>query len=149
MTMRTKAAIWAAVTVGAVAVVTSAAFSYVGARELGRSDPKQAANYRLPWFNFSETYTDGVALGIVLGSTKAEAIEAAERDGFTVEPSGWGDNRAGGADLYDRSTLHATMLRQPSLSFYDATDLSRVMIVRFREDRVASVDVHYINNEVI
>ena len=119
------------------------------AREIGRSDPKMAANYRLPWFNFSETYIDGLALGVAVGSTKSEAIDAAERAGFTVQPGGWGDNRAGGAGLYERADLVAKMLRQPTLSFYDAGDLKRGMIVDFRGDRVAAIRVHYINFEAI
>lgn len=62
-------------------------------------------------FNFSETYFDGVALGIAVGSTKGEAIEAAERGGFEVSLSSLGDSRAGGAGLYEKSELLAAMLR--------------------------------------
>jgi hypothetical protein len=125
------------------------AFASVDVREIGRSNPKRAANYRLPWFNFNETYADGEALGVVVGSTKAEAIQAAERAGLIVGPSGWGDNRAGGASLYDRQTLLATMLRQPYLNFHDQGDGRRGMTIHFRGDRVARIDVYYINMEAI
>lgn len=132
-----------------VVSAVSVALASVDVRKIGRSDPKQAANYRLPWFNFSETYIDGVVLGVVIGSTKSEAIQAAERAGLTVSPSSWGDNRAGGASLYDRATLVATMLRQPYLNFGDEADLHRGMTIRFRGDRLASVAVYYINSEAI
>ena len=130
-------------------VAGSVALASVDVREIGRSNPKQAANYRLPWFNFSETYIDGAVLGVVVGSAKAEAIRAAERAGLTVGPSGWGDNRAGGASLYDQPALLATMLQQPQLNFHDEADLRRGMTIHFRGDRVASIDVHYINTEAI
>jgi hypothetical protein len=83
-----------------IAAVSGVAFTSVDIRMIGRTDPKRAANYRLPWFNFSETYANGRALGIEIGSSKLEAIRAADRAGFVVRPSGWGDDRAGGADLY-------------------------------------------------
>ena len=148
MRARTKTAI-AILTIFSIAAVGAVTFAAADVREIGRSDPKRAANYRLPLFNFSETYTDGVALDVAIGSTKAEAIRAAERTGLTVQPSGWGDSRAGGADLYERSELVATMLRQPYLAFYDAADLKRGMIVDFRGDRVAAIRVYYINFEAI
>jgi hypothetical protein len=137
---------------GGIAISTLAAMiaiASVDVREIGRSNPKKAANYRLPWFNFSETYVDGDVQGVVVGSTKMEAIQAAERAGLTVGPSGWGDNRAGGASLYDRQTLLATMLRQPYLNFHDAGDVRRGMTIHFRDDRVTSIKVHYINTEAI
>jgi hypothetical protein len=127
----------------------SVALASMNVRELGRSNPKQAANYRLPWRNFSATYVDGAALGVVVGSTKIEAIQAAERAGLTVEPSGWGDNRAGGASLYDPQTLLASMLRQPYLNFHDKGGGRRGLIVHFRGGRVARIDVHHINTEAI
>ena len=135
--------------VASIAAVGAFAFVAPDARDLGRSDPKRAANCRLPWFNFSETYTDGAALGVAVASTKVEAIEAAERAGLTVEPSGWDDNRAGGADLYERPELVAAMLRQPNLNFYDPNDLKRGMTVDFRDNRVVAIRVHYINFEAI
>jgi len=144
MRKRSKIALGAAVAFSAISAV---AFAAVDAREIGRENPKMAANYRLPLFNFSETYTDGVVLGVAVGSTKEDAIQAAERAGFTVSPSGWGDTRAGGADLYDRSELVATMLRQPFLTFSDASDTKRGMILNFRGDRVAAISVYYINFE--
>jgi hypothetical protein len=127
----------------------SVALASVDVREIGRSNPKRAANYRLPWFNFSETYRDGAVLGIVVGSTKAEAIRAAERAGLAVGPSGWGDNRAGGASLYDRPALLATMLRQQHLNFHDETDLRRGLTIYFRGARVERISAHYINSEAI
>jgi hypothetical protein len=148
--MRTRAkVIIGSVAMLAIALAGSVALASVDAREIGRSNPKQAANYRLPWRNFSETYVDGAVLGVVVGSTKAEAIQAAERAGLTVGLSGWGDNRAGGASLHDRPTLLATMLRQPYLNFSDEADLRRGLTIHFRGDRVTSVDVHYINTEAI
>jgi hypothetical protein len=144
----TKAAI-SIIAVTSIAAVSAFTFAVSHARELGRSDPKKAANYRPPWFNFSETYTDGTALGVAVGASKVEAFEAAERAGLTVAPSGWGDNRAGGADLYERPELVAAMLRQPYLNFYDRSDLKRGMIVDFRDNRVVAIRVHYINSEAI
>lgn len=140
----------AIVFVAVIGVAALCAFTYTaaGARELGRSDPKTAANYRLPWFNFSETYTDGVALGVSVGSTNVEAIAAAERAGLIVEPSGWGDNRAGGADLYQRPALVDAMVRQPYLNFSDPKG-KRGMTIDFRDDRVVAIRVHYINSEAI
>lgn len=148
MRRRTKAAVALSLVLG-LSAVAAVALAAVEAREIGRSDPGKAAYYRPPWFNFSETYTDGVALGVAVGSTKAEAIRAAERRGFKVSPSGWGDNRAGGADLYGRSGLVATMLRQPHLSFDRADDLKGSMIVVCHADRVAAIRVYYINFEAI
>jgi hypothetical protein len=136
----------ATVTVAGIAAI---AFTSVDARAIGRTDPKRAAHYRLPWFNFSETYTDGQALGITIGSTKPEAVRAATRAGFIVDPSSWGDDRAGGADLYEKSELLATMLRQSHLNFHDPHDTKRGMTISFRADRVALVDVFYINFEAI
>lgn len=130
-------------------LAAAVAFASVDVREIGRSNPKKAANYRLPWFNFSESYVDGDVLGVAVGSTKIEAIQAAERAGLTVGPSGWGDNRAGGASLYDRQTLLAIMLRQPYLNFHDEGDSRRGMTIHFRGGRVARIDVHYINAEAI
>jgi hypothetical protein len=146
--MRTlaKAAISIMAIVSIAAITATVAAPY--ARELGRSDPKRAAKYRFPWFNFSETYTDGAALGVLIGSTKREAIEAAERAGLIVEPSGWGDNRAGGADLYQRPELVDAMLRQPYLNFGDPKG-KRGMTVDFGNNRVVAVRVHYINSEAI
>ena len=147
MSARTKAAI-AIFTLSSIAGVSAVTYATSEARVIGRTDPKRAANYRLPLFNFTQTYTDGSALGVAIGSTKVEAIKAAERAGLTVQPSGWGDNRAGGADLYERSDLVATMLRQPYLAFFDADDLKGGMIVEFRGGRVAAIRVHYTNNQV-
>lgn len=148
MRRRRKGAIALSCVLG-VSALAALALAAVDAREIGRNDPKRAAHYRPPLFNFSETYRDGVVLGVAVGSTKAEAIEAAERAGFTVSPSGWGDDRAGGASLYERSELVATMLRQPYLDFNDAHDLKGGMIVDFRGDRVAAIRVYYINFEAI
>jgi hypothetical protein len=136
------------VVVGGVAALALAVGS-ADVRKIGRTDPKRAANYRLPWFNFSETYNDGSVLGVAIGSTKTEAIQAAERAGLVVEPGGWGDNRAGGADLYEKTDLLEIMLRQPNLHYYDPNDLKRGMTVEFRNDRVAAVNVFYINFEAI
>ena len=138
-------------TAAALGIVTFGALKYasVDARKIGRTDPKRAAHYRPILFNFSETYTDGSALGVAVGSTKQQAIEAAEGAGFVVEPSGWGDNRAGGTELYSRATLLRTMLKQTHLAFYDPRDLSLGIIVNFREDRVGALHVHYINFEAI
>ena len=133
----------------AVVGIAAVAITSVDARAIGRTDPKRAAHYRLPWFNFSETYTDGQVFGVSIGSTKEEAIEAATRAGFIVEPSGWGENRAGGAALYEEAELLATMRRQPYLNFYDPKDTQRGMTISFRANRVASVDVFYINFEAI
>lgn len=148
MRRRTKATVALGVVVG-LSAVTAVALAAEEAREIGRSDPGRAANYRPPLFNFSETYTDGVALGVAVGSTRVDAIRAAERGGFKVNPGGWGDNRAGGADLYDRSELLATMLRQPYLSFDHADELKGGMILDFQGDRVAAIRVYYINFEAI
>jgi hypothetical protein len=131
---------------GGVAAVAAAS---VDTRTIGRTNPQRAANYRLPWFNFSETYTDGEILGVVIGSTRDEAIQAAERAGLTVDTSGWGDNRAGGADLYRKSALRGAMSRQPHLDYFDKADTKRGMTIRFRDDRVVSVSVYYINSEAI
>jgi hypothetical protein len=139
----------AALVLIAAAAVGVIAWRSVDVREMGRSDPKRAANYRLPWSNFSETYTDGTALGVKVGSTKGETIKAAEGGRFVVEPSCWDDGRAGGASLYERSVLLATMLRQSTLCFSDSRDLRRGMIIRFRADRVASINVYYINSEAL
>jgi hypothetical protein len=149
MGTRAKVILGVAVTGLALVLAGSVALASVDVREIGRSNPKQAAKYRLPWFNFSETYVDGSVLGVTIGTTKAVAIQAAERAGLTVGPSGWGDDRAGGASLYDRPTLLATMLRQPYLNFHDEADLRRGMTIHFRGDRVSRVDVHYINTEAI
>lgn len=131
-----------------VAALYSLTFAATGARELGRNDSKAAANYRLPWFNFSQTYTDGAALGVLVGSTKVQAIEAAERAGLIVQPSGWGDDRAGGADLYQRRALVHAMPRQPNLNFSNPIG-KRGMTVDFCDGRVAAIRVHYINSEAI
>jgi hypothetical protein len=133
----------------AVVGVAAMAFTSVDARAIGRIDPKRAAHYRPPLFNFSETYTDGQVLDVTIGSSKTDAVDAATRAGFIVDPSGWGDNRGGGAELYEKSELLATMLRQQHLNFHDPKDTKRGMIINFRADRAASVDVFYINFEAI
>jgi hypothetical protein len=147
MTRRAKVVFASFLAVLAAAGVTAVAS--VDTRTIGRTDPKRAANYRLPWFNFSETYTDDEVLGVVIGSTRDEAIQAAEQAGLTVQPSGWGDNRAGGADMYRRSALLEAMSRQPHLEYFDRADTKRGMTIRFRGDRVVSVSVYYINSEAI
>lgn len=149
MRIQTKLVIGGIATVLAIVLSAWVAITSVDVRAIGRMDPKRAASYRLPWFNFSETYANGVVLGVMVGSTRADAIEAAERAGLTVSPSGWGDNRAGGASLYDRPTLLATMLRQSHLYFEDARDPRRGMIIYFLDEHVARIDVHYINAEAI
>ena len=149
MRTRSKVVFGGIATALAIVLAGSVALASVDVREIGRSNLKQAANYRLPWRNFSETYVDGAVQGVFLGSTKAEAIQAAERADLTVAPSGWGDNRAGGARLYNRPTLLATMLRQPYLNFGDEVDLRRGMTIHFHSDRVARIDAHYINTEAI
>jgi hypothetical protein len=149
MKRRTKTILTGFILALSAASIAAVAITSVDARSIGRTDPKRASHYRLPWFNFAETYTDGQALGITTGSTKAEAIDAAMRAGLIVEPSGWGDNRAGGADLYERSELLATMLRQRHLNFYDPEDTKRGVTINFRGGRVASIHVFYINFEAI
>jgi hypothetical protein len=149
MGTRTKVAL-ASLVVALVAVgVLAAALISGDARAIGRTDPKRAANHRIPWHNFSETYTDGEALGVAIGSTRADAIRAANRAGLTVDPSSWGDSRAGGAGLYSRSALLQKMSRQPYLNYYDRTDTKRGMTVQFDGNRVRSVSVHYINSEAL
>ena len=71
----------ATVTVAGIAAI---AFTSVDARAIGRTDPKRAAHYRLPWFNFSETYTDGQALGWHNGSAAASTAPAGGGDGGQV-----------------------------------------------------------------
>lgn len=149
MKLLTKVVLIGLVAAAASLGVTTLALASVDTRAIGRTDPKRAASYRLPWFNFSETYTDGAALGVTIGSSRGDAIRAADRAGFTVDPSGWGDNRAGGASLYSASALAAAMDHRPYLVFYDGSDLKRGMIVQFDGDRVAAVSVHYINSEAI
>jgi len=123
------------------------AWTSVDVRAIGRTDPKRAATHKLPWGNFSETYSDGSAVGLMVGSSKREAIGAADAGGFIVQPSCWGDSRAGGASLYETSELRKMMLRQPVLCFEEAHDLRKGLIVRFHRDRVASIEVYYINSE--
>lgn len=136
------------VTILALCIFGAFALNSVDSREIGRTNPQRAANYRPPWFNFSETYSKGAALGVTVGSTKAEAIEAAEQAGLIVQPVCWGDDRAGGATLYERAELLAVMLRQSKLCF---SYLSKPggMIVDFHDDRVRSVEVYYVNFEAI
>lgn len=117
--------------------------------ELGRTDPHRAASYRPPLFNFSETYTDGTALGIAIGSSKEAAIRAAEAGGYIVVPAGWGDDRRGGAALYEKSELHRMMLQQSQLSWRDPRGVWSGMIVEFSGGRVHSVNVYYINFEMM
>jgi hypothetical protein len=148
MRVRAKAAIALSASIG-VGAVAAATITGAEAREIGRSNPEKAAYYRPPLFNFSETYKDGVVLGVAVGSARADAIRAAERGGYTVSPSGWGDNKAGGADLYERSELVAAMLRRPTLHFEAADDGKSGMTLDFSEDRVVAVHVHYINFEAI
>ena len=136
----------------ATVIVLALGWSYLStvyARDIGRTNPCAAANFQLPWFNFSETYTEGLALGVAVGSTKAEAIRSAEQSGMQVDPSGWSDNRAGGVDLYGPMELHSKMLQQPYLIFHDPENLEGSMIINFRKDRVSNVEVYCINTEAI
>ena len=149
MRSRTKVALGALAILLAAVAVGAAALRSVDVRAIGRTDPRRAASYQLPSFNFSETYTDGEVLGIAIGSTRAEAIEAAECAGFTVSPSGWGDNRAGGAALYSRPDLRRVMSRQQHLNYHDVSDSKRGLIISFRGDRVSSIKVYYINSEAV
>lgn len=125
------------------------ALAFARSHEIGRTDPHRAASYRPPLFNFSETYTDGTALGIAIGSSREEAIRAAEAGGYIVVPAGWGDDRPGGAALYEKSELHRTMLRQNQLSWRDPRGVWSGMIVEFSNGRVSSVNVYYINFEMM
>jgi len=139
--------ILASITAGLILVAAgSATLTLVDVREIGRTDPKRAASYSPPLFNFSESYVEGAVLGVIVGSTKSEAIQAVEKAGLTVSPSGWGDNRAGGASLYDSTTLLKTMLRQPYLNFHHVTNISHGMTIHFNGDRVQRIDIHYINS---
>lgn len=149
MKIRSKVYLGSVATGLVVMLAGSLVLASIDVPEIGRNDPKQAAKYRPPLFNFSETYASGLVLGVAVGATKADAIEAAEHAGLTVGPSGWGDNRAGGASLYDRPTLLAIMLRQTQLNFHDEADLHRGMTIHFDGDRVERIEVHYINNEAI
>lgn len=149
MRRRAKAVLVGFLAVAAAGGIAVVAIASVDTRTIGRTDPKRAANYRLPWFNFYETYTEGEALGVRIGSSRDEAIQAAERAGLIVQPGGWGDNRAGGSDLYRRDELLQAMRLQPSLFYGDRTDTKRGMTVRFSDDRVVSVTVYYINSEAI
>lgn len=123
------------------------ALAFSQSAEIGRTDPRRAASYRPPLFNFSETYTDGTALGITIGSSRETAIRVAEAGGYVVVPAGWGDGRRGGAALYDKAELRRTMLRQDQLSWRDPRGVWSGMIVEFRDGRVRSVNVYYINFE--
>jgi hypothetical protein len=143
MRTHTRVAV-AIVSVLGIGSISAVVLNSADSRELGRSDPKRAARYIL---NFSENYTDGVVLGIAVGSTKTEAIQASERAGLTVNPGCWGDNRAGGASLYDKPQLNTAMLRQPHLCFYDADDLRKGLTVDFRGNHVTAIRVYYINIE--
>jgi hypothetical protein len=125
------------------------AFAFAQSHEIGRTDPHRAASYRPPLFNFSETYTDGSALGIAIGSSQDEAIRAAEAGGYLIVPAGWGDDRPGGAALYEKSELRRTMLRQSQLSWRDPRGVWSGMIIEFRDGRVHSVNVYYINFEMM
>ncbi|TXC68303.1 hypothetical protein FSZ31_11535 [Sphingorhabdus soli] len=149
--METRAKVFlGSVTTGLVIMLAvSLVLALIDVPKIGRSDPKQAAKYRPPLFNFFETYVSGSVLGVAVGSTKADAIQAAELAGLTVEPSGWGDNRAGGASLYERPNLLATMLRQTHLNFHDEADLLGGMTIHFSDGRVERIEVHYINTELI
>lgn len=131
------------------ALIGGGTLAFARSYELGRTNPHRAASYRPPLFNFSETYTDGTALGIAIGSSKEDAIRAAEAGGFIPVPAGWGDDRPGGAALYAKEELHRTMLRQSQLSWRDPRGVWSGMIVEFRDERVHSVNVYYINFEML
>lgn len=116
-------------------------------KAMGRIDPQRAASFQPLLFNFSETYSDGSVMGIEIGASKAEAIEAAEKAGYFINPASWGDNRAGGSELYQSSELRKMALRQPVLSF---TKMQRGgMIISFSGDSVQKVEVFHINSEGI
>jgi len=119
----------------------------VDTKAMGRIDPQRAASFQPLLFNFSESYSDGRVMGIGIGASKVEAIEAAEKAGYVLNPSSWGDNRAGGSDLYQRSELQRLALRQPVLSFTKAPRGG--MIISFRGESVEKIQLFHINNEII
>ena len=122
---------------------------FANPREIGRTDPRRAANYMPLLRNFDETYTTGTVLGIAMGASLTESIKRAELEGFEVDPGCWGDNRAGQASLYQRSELQSIMLKQSKLCWTDHTQTRRGMIINYRDAKVVSINLYYINSEAI
>jgi hypothetical protein len=131
----------------AVSVVAGPAIAYVSVdeRELGRTDPRRAAFYSGLLGNFSETYTDGSAIGFTIGMSKAEALDAAVKAKLIVQPDSWGDYRAGGASLYTPEELRAQAMS--SENFYPRFRRDRLTAdLIFDQDRLRSISVRYYNN---
>jgi hypothetical protein len=133
---------------GALVVVVSSctAFLLVDTRTIGRTDLRRAASFR---FNFVETYSTGSVLGVKIGQTKLAAIQSAEQAGFQLQPSAWGDNRAGGANLYERSELLEKAMKMDTIHMGGRTDTKQAIELRFNENRLIAIKLLYINFENI
>lgn len=122
------------------------ATSFIAAGDIGRSNPSLASLFRPIWFNFNETYVDGQAMGFAIGTGKDEVIAAVFENGYEVQPSCWGDNRAGGESLYTRNELIDAMQSRDAICIgADRTSI----ILRFSEATLRSVEVTFVRNELI
>src|SRR5437764_11506030 len=88
---------------------TYAALSMWLAPLIGRTRPDIAGLLRPPLFDFGQTYPSGSAAGFTVGMSKPVAGTTARRLKFAIEPSCWGDFRAGGESLYSDSQIGARM----------------------------------------
>ena len=154
MARRLRRIIW--LLIGAASIASVAALliwlvvsRFADPREIGRTDPRRAANYQPLLRNFDETYTTGAVLGIEMGASLPESIKKAELAGFEVMPGCWGDNRAGQASLYERHELLAKMQEQSKLCWTDPVQTRRGMTINYRDGKVASILLYYINTEAI
>jgi len=131
-----------------VSVIGGPVIAYVSVdeRELGRTNPRGAAFYSPPLGNFVETYSDGTALGFAVGMPRERALQVAAKSGFIVEPISWGDNRAGGADLYSTEELWAQAKAVESLDLSTDREDVEILTLSFHKDRVRSITVGYIYN---
>ena len=138
----------AVIAAAAVSIIAGTAIAYfnVDERALGRTNPRRAAFYSPPLGNFVETYADGTALGFTVGMPKERALQLATKSGFTVEPISWGDNRAGGAELYTADELRAKAMTVDSLHMSTDREDVELLTLNFDRDRVRSITVGYINN---
>ena len=130
----------------ALAVGLCTAFLLIDTRTMGRTDPQRAASFRL---NFVETYLTGSVLGLQIGQSKLAAIKSAEQAGFELQPTSWGDNRAGGADLYGRSELIEKAMGQNVIPMGGRTNTKQGLTLYFKKDRLRAIEVIYINFENI
>jgi hypothetical protein len=115
---------------------------------VGRSSPRTASLLRPPLFNFSETYKDGRVLVFEVGMSKRELHNVVFSDSrIKIDPSCWGDYRAGGAKFYSRGQI-ANALRDNSVICVDYAE-EGFLTIKTVGETVTEIQSYYIRTELL